>query len=122
MPNRVEWEPRYSVGNETLDHQHRELLARCNTLADCLADDSEASQQRFLDTFDELMVFAREHFAAEAALLASSGYPELEDHQEEREEFDYLAAEIVTTGRSRTSVKWPPDAPCTSIVPLASST
>jgi hemerythrin-like metal-binding protein len=97
MPNRVEWEPRYSVGNETLDHQHRELLARCNTLADCLADDSEASQQRFLDTFDELMVFAREHFAAEAALLASSGYPELEDHQEEREEFDYLAAEIVTT-------------------------
>ena len=37
MPNRVEWNPRHSVGDESLDAQHRELLARCNALGDCLA-------------------------------------------------------------------------------------
>ena len=96
MPNRVEWEPRHSVGNETIDNQHQDILARCNALASCLADDSEEGLQGFLKAFDELMSFAREHFATEAALLASSGYPDMEDHADERDEFDYLAAEIVT--------------------------
>lgn len=97
MPNRVEWEPRHSVGNEILDHQHRDILTRCNALADCVADDSEEGRQEFLKDFDDLMAFAREHFVTEEALLASSGYPELDDHKDERDEFDYLAAEIVTT-------------------------
>ena len=97
MPNRVQWNPRHSVGNETLDNQHRDILAQCNVLADCLADDSEESDRRFRKTFDELMAFAQEHFAGEEALLASCGYPHLEDHKNESDEFDYLAAEIITT-------------------------
>lgn len=96
MPNRVQWEPGHSVGNETIDNQHRDILARCNALADCLADDGEEGDQKFRRTFDELMALAHEHFAAEEALLASQAYPDLEDHRDECEEFDYLAAEIVT--------------------------
>jgi hemerythrin len=96
MPNRVQWEPRHSVGNGTLDDHHRNILAQCNALADCLADDSEEGERRFHKAFDELMAFARNHFAAEEALLASRGYPALEDHRNERDEFDYLAAEIIT--------------------------
>lgn len=97
MSNRVAWEPRHGVGNETIDNQHRDLLARCNALADRLGDDSEEGDRNFRRTFDELMAAAREHFAAEEALLAGSGYPDLEEHRTEREEFDYLAAEIITT-------------------------
>ena len=37
MPNRFQWNSDYSMGNELLDSQHRNLLARCNTLADCIA-------------------------------------------------------------------------------------
>lgn len=94
MPNRLQWEPRLSVGNETLDTQHQAILARCNALADCL---DEANDRRFDETFQELMALAREHFAAEEALLVRCGYPELEDYRSEREEFDYLSAEIITT-------------------------
>jgi len=94
MPNRLQWEPRLSVGNASLDEQHQAVLARCNTLADCL---DEANEPRFDEIFKELMALARAHFAAEEALLTQCGYPELDDYRSEREEFDYLSAEIVTT-------------------------
>lgn len=94
MANRVQWEPRLGVGNETLDAQHQAILARCNALADCL---DAADEARFDETFRELMDLARAHFAAEEALLAQHGYGELDDYRSEREEFDYLAAEIITT-------------------------
>lgn len=94
MLNRLQWEPRLSVGNETLDAQHQAILARCNALADCL---DAVNDRRFDETFQELMALAREHFAAEEALLTQSGYAELDDYRSEREEFDYLSAEIITT-------------------------
>ena len=94
MPNRLEWAPRHGVGNATLDAQHQAILARCNALADCL---DEKSDQRFDEVFRELMTLARDHFAAEEALLARCGYAELDDYRSECEEFDYLSAEIITT-------------------------
>jgi hemerythrin-like metal-binding protein len=94
MPNRVNWEPRDSVGNDTLDAQHRAILARCNALADDL--DAGDHEQRFDQTFAELTALAREHFATEEALLASRGYPGIDDYRDERDEFDYLLSEIVT--------------------------
>lgn len=97
MPNRVQWDPAFSVGNATLDDQHKNILARCNALADCLDAGDAADDGKFRAIFAELMELAREHFAAEEALLAGSGYPELDDHRSEQEEFDFLAAEIITT-------------------------
>ncbi len=97
MPNRVEWTPRHSVGNETLDGQHRDILARCNALADCLDDASEGNEGKFDEIFVDLMTRAREHFAAEEALLSHCGYPDLDDHRSEQEEYGFLAAEIITT-------------------------
>jgi len=98
MPNRVEWDPRYSVGNDALDEQHREILARCNALADCLDGGSgEESDRQFDEVFAGLMASARAHFAAEEALLTRCGFPDLDDHRSEQEEYEFLAAEIVTT-------------------------
>jgi hemerythrin len=97
MPNRVQWDPRLSVGNATLDAQHRNLLEHCNALADCLAEAGPEGDRKFRQLFEELMALSREHFAAEEALLERCGYPDLEAHRNERDEFDYLAAEIITT-------------------------
>lgn len=96
MANRVSWNPDYSVGDATLDDQHRDILARCDALGECLGDDA-ADDARFRADFAALMARAREHFAAEKALLAARGYPELDAQQDEYDEFEYLAAEIVTT-------------------------
>ncbi|MDX9996083.1 MAG: hemerythrin domain-containing protein [Rhodocyclaceae bacterium] len=92
----MSWNPDYSVGDATLDDQHRDILARCDALGECLGD-AAADDARFRADFDALMARAREHFAAEKALLAARGYPELDAQQDEYDEFEYLAAEIVTT-------------------------
>jgi hemerythrin-like metal-binding protein len=98
MPTRVQWEPGYGVGHEAIDTQHRNLLHQCNLLADrCLSGGGEESDRNFDQAFDGLKVLAREHFETEASLLASRGYPDLEDHRFECDEFEYLADEIVTT-------------------------
>lgn len=101
MASHVEWEPRHSVGNAGLDAQHRELLARCNALRECLAaegpDTDPQADRRFDLAFKDLMALAREHFAAEEALLSTRGFDGLDALRNEVEEFDYLAAEIITT-------------------------
>lgn len=97
MPNRVQWNPRYSVGNETLDDQHRNILVQCNDLADYVADDDPASDLKFHAIFNELTTRAREHFLSEEELLARGACPTLEKHRSECEELEYLAAEVITT-------------------------
>lgn len=98
MPNRVPWEPGFEVGHALIDAQHRSLLTQCDLLADhCLGAEGEERDRQFDLAFDSLKALAREHFKTEAALLAAGGYPDLEEHGFECEEFDYLVEEIVTT-------------------------
>ncbi len=97
MANRVLWDPRFAVGNQTIDAEHESILAQINAMADCLAVGGEEGDRRFLSLFGELKNLARRHFAAEEALLAAAGYPDLEEHKAEQEEYAYLEAEIVTT-------------------------
>lgn len=97
MPNRVQWDPGYSVGNAILDEQHSQLLAQCNALADCIADAGPQSDLKFQKIFNELMTQSSEHFSMEETLLARCAYPMLEEHQNELDEFNYLANEIITT-------------------------
>lgn len=97
MPNRVQWDPRFVVGNEAIDAQHKHFIAQCNALADCLDEAGEAGERKFDQVFAALMASAREHFSAEEALLAAGGYPDLDDHRSEQEEYAFLADEIVTT-------------------------
>ena len=97
MPNRVQWDAAYSMGHDTLDGQHRAILAQCNALADCITDAGPDSELKFQDTLVALLDQAREHFATEAALLTQCAYPTLDAHHNERDEFDYLANDIITT-------------------------
>lgn len=97
MPIRVPWDADFDVGHELIDAQHRDLLTQCHRLAEhCVAGEGEASARQFDQSFDRLKALAREHFATEASLLASRGWPGLEDHRIECDEFEYLADEIVT--------------------------
>jgi hemerythrin-like metal-binding protein len=93
----MKWQPRYSVGNEVLDQQHQHILAQCQALADCLGNSSPASAQDFHNIFSALMARVQEHFSTEEALLARCGYPAMDEYLNEREEFKYLASDIITT-------------------------
>ncbi len=94
MAKRVQWEANFSLGQATLDAQHRAILEQCNALADRL---DAADEPGFDACFKELMVLAGDHFAAEDEALALRAYADIEDFRAECEEFDYLADEIITT-------------------------
>ena len=74
-------ESRHSVGISLIDAQHREILERANKIADAVAsgDRSKAVEEML----DELVLFAREHFAFEERLMAENSYPDMESHVEE---------------------------------------
>ena len=97
MPNRVQWNPGFAAGNETLDRQHRNILAQCLAMADHVVDTSPESDLKFQELFTGLTALAREHFASEADLLARCACPTLDEHRNEIEEFEYLAADVATT-------------------------
>lgn len=98
-PTRAQWDPSFTVGQEAIDGQHRQLLAECNVLADlCAADGgNDTADPQFKAVFARLMVLAREHFAAEEAMLVAGSDPDLDDYRFAIEEYEYLAAEIATT-------------------------
>lgn len=98
MAGDVQWEADFALGHALVDAQHQALLTQCKQLAEhCAGNGSEAQDQAFDQAFERLKVLAREHFETEASLLAACSSPELEDHHIEREEFEYLCDEIVTT-------------------------
>jgi hemerythrin-like metal-binding protein len=98
MPTRVPWEPDYAVGHELIDAQHQGLLSVCNGLAEhCAGGPGGApGEQAFDRDLERLKALVREHFETERLLLARAGYPELENHQVEFDEFEYLVAEVAT--------------------------
>ncbi|MBL8418872.1 MAG: hemerythrin family protein [Dechloromonas sp.] len=97
MAKRTQWIPHFTTGNATLDGQHQQMLAQCNELADCLAEGGNPQQNAFSRVLDSLMANVRAHFAVEQTLLSQNGYPLLDAHTHEGEEFEFLAAEIIRT-------------------------
>jgi hemerythrin-like metal-binding protein len=97
MAKRTQWIPHFNTGNAAIDEQHQGLLAQCNALADCMAAADKAGEGKFLEVLEQLLASVRAHFAAEQEQLARSGYPQLDEHVSEGEEFEYLAAEIIST-------------------------
>jgi hemerythrin len=92
MPSRTPWTPAFATGHGLVDAQHRELLARCDRLAD-----GDEAGSGFDEAFERLKTLVREHLDAEATLLAALGDPDADDLRTERDEFEHLAAEILTT-------------------------
>ena len=81
------WDPSFSVGNAAIDKQHQRLLAVCLRAADCLLDDSADSKKRFHIILWDLSAYAKEHFAAEEALLRKHDCPRFAEHKAEHGEY-----------------------------------
>lgn len=83
MPQKTQWNPAFSVGNSTLDEQHKKLLAVCAALEECCEMQGQAKISRFHELLDELARYVWEHFKTEERILARCGYVGLEDQKVE---------------------------------------
>ena len=96
----VKWEPRYSLGLDEIDEQHKWLFEIINKIWQAIVDRADYLQIIVLIT--ELEVYAQEHFSAEEALMAETGYPGMAQHKEAHLRFiERVAAEKAAAEKSR---------------------
>jgi len=70
-PGRVQWSPRYEVGIEVIDGQHRHLLELINRLQQAL--DSNDDLDLLVESLRELVRYTEHHFATEERLMDEVG-------------------------------------------------
>ncbi|MFA5095159.1 MAG: hemerythrin family protein [Candidatus Paceibacterota bacterium] len=74
-----EWEENMSVGEETIDSQHKKLLAQVNKIINALAFGVHSKElEEVIKFFDE---YIKEHFAYEEGYMSKIGYPKIEEHK-----------------------------------------
>jgi hemerythrin len=81
----VTWSDEYSVGNRLLDQQHRQLMETLNRLID--QPQATVDSELVGDALSELTRFAVEHFREEQRAMEVCGYPDIEEHKRQHEEF-----------------------------------
>lgn len=76
----VQWDERFAIGIDVIDHQHRMLLDYFTLLNDAIASGGRWSDVHF--PMLQLREYAQHHFSVEEALLRMSDYPTTEVHIE----------------------------------------
>jgi hemerythrin len=79
------WQADYSVGDETIDGQHRKLIEILNKLGDLLGGGRADAAVTPRQLFDDLALYVTSHFAYEEKRMADAGYPleKVREHQQE---------------------------------------
>jgi len=85
------WKDEYSVGNDLLDEQHKQLIEAVNEL------NSGAALGEVLAA---LRQYGDEHFRTEEGMLEASNYPDLERHRSYHEAFRIWLEDIEKNHRS----------------------
>lgn len=70
----IEWNERYSLGNERIDLQHQELLRLAGEAV--VASDKRSYQLAVIQLYKQFRI----HFADEETLMREVKYPELDEH------------------------------------------
>lgn len=103
----LEWKPEYSVGVESVDHEHRALIALVNRIGALLALGQASDQVEA--GLAELHRAIAAHFALEERFMLTQRYDQLAQHKadherlldELREMMDQLPGESLTTERAQ---------------------
>ena len=88
----AEFDESLVTGNEMIDGQHRELIAKINKLVDCCEQSSGKLEAiKMLDYLSEYTDF---HFSAEEKLQEEMSYPGLEEHKKQHAAFVKAVGEL----------------------------
>ncbi len=79
------WLSYYSVGNSTIDNQHKKLISLINTLFSFIGKNVE--KEKIQAVIDELIKYTVYHFEDEEKYLEKFNYPKTETHKIEHEKF-----------------------------------
>ena len=80
----LNWKPEYSVGVESVDFEHREMIELINAIYDAIED--KKNPQSIEHFLGEVHATISAHFALEERVMRNANYDEFEAHKEDHEE------------------------------------
>ena len=89
----VAWSESYSLGNEQLDAQHKQLFEFVSDLVGACIDGS--SVEKLHETLDFLVNYAVRHFSDEEALQIKHDFPDYEKHKKLHDDFKVTVLDLV---------------------------
>ncbi len=81
----IEWDETLDVGVDEFNGHHKKIISMINGLSN--SGDGPGADALVNSTLKELSEYAVYHFSAEEKALEESGYPGLDEHKKEHEEF-----------------------------------
>lgn len=75
----IQWIDAMSVGDQSIDAQHRQLIDTINKLDEAMR--VGRGQDALLVVFDRLIRYVKTHFAHEEALMERIGFPNIDAHR-----------------------------------------
>jgi hemerythrin len=91
------WSDEMSVGIETLDADHKELIRLINRLAD---DEVRRNHTTLGEVVNKLMDYVAYHFEREEEFLEEKGYPALAHHAELHEGMNKYVGDLIRSRRA----------------------
>lgn len=89
---KVEFDNSLVTGNEMIDGQHKELIAKIDKLVTCCQEGGEKMQA--IKMLDYLAEYTDFHFSAEEKLQEEVSYPAIEGHKAKHAEFKKAVDEL----------------------------
>lgn len=84
----VTWDENYSIGEELIDNQHKNLVEEINKFYSDLNTTTGLERvECFKRMAKEMVNYVKEHFSAEESFMKSHNYPLLSDQQKRHSEF-----------------------------------
>ncbi len=78
------WGPNFSVGMDSIDKQHQELVGMLNDLFDAMQQGQ--GKDAMGKILDGLISYTANHFAVEEAMFDKHGYPDTEAHKQQHKD------------------------------------
>ena len=82
--NLLAWRPEYSVGIESVDSEHREMIELINDVYANLGESPDAEEVE--DCLERIYTAISLHFALEERIMRENSYFEYEEHKEDHED------------------------------------
>ncbi|MFD2113278.1 bacteriohemerythrin [Thiorhodococcus fuscus] len=75
----IEWDNKFSVGHERIDHEHQVFLDLIKNVSLC--DDENMPRERVFRLLTEIGKYADFHFYSEENIMLDADYPDYEAHK-----------------------------------------
>ena len=81
----ISWGETFSTGIESIDKQHRHLVALTNQLYKACMVGGDSSNKAFKESMKRVVEYVRFHFHTEQEILEKINYPDILKHKKEHE-------------------------------------